>query len=270
MKHWQAAITGERWPAGYDESRPVDAGMQGAGVMQTIDRNEMTAGSESPPTAHRLSTAPIGTPGVDTIAPGGTTGGGLVAESGGRTHRKLPSFIAAFDALLDGSRSEPEIVAQGKRLLAELVAVDDWLPPELAVPSVERFQQYPLHVDPAGRFSVVSFVWGPGQSTPIHDHTVWGLIGMLRGAEYSQSYRFASPTDLVASGLPLRLEPGQVEAVSPTLGDVHRVSNAFDDRVSISVHVYGADIGTVRRSVYAEDGSRRDFVSGYSAVPSAA
>ncbi len=31
------------------------------------------------------------------------------------------------------------------------------------------------------RFCVVSFVWGPDQATPIHNHTVWGLVGVLRG-----------------------------------------------------------------------------------------
>ena len=30
------------------------------------------------------------------------------------------------------------------------------------------------HVDARERFSVVSFVWAPGQKTAIHDHTVWG------------------------------------------------------------------------------------------------
>jgi predicted metal-dependent enzyme (double-stranded beta helix superfamily) len=95
---------------------------------------------------------------------------------------------------------------------------------------------------------------------------VWGLIGMLRGAEIAQGYRFTGPNELVAAGAPVRLEPGQVEAVSPTIGDIHRVTNAYDDRVSISIHVYGGDIGRIERSVYGEDGSRRDFVSGYLAV----
>ena len=57
----------------------------------------------------------------------------------------------------------------------------------------------------------------------------------------------------VPHGEPVRLLPGQVEAVSPAVGDIHRVNNAHDDRVSISIHVYGANIGAVRRSVYAED-----------------
>jgi len=178
-----------------------------------------------------------------------------------------PRFIAAFSALLDTHPDEAHVRSEGGALLAELVRDDDWLPASHAAPDTQRYRQYPLHIDAAGRFSVVSFVWGPGQSTPIHDHTVWGLIGMLRGAEYSQGYRFAGPRQLVAAGLPVRLEPGQVEAVSPAIGDIHRVHNAFDDRVSISIHVYGADIGRIARSTYDErDGSRREFVSGYSAL----
>jgi 3-mercaptopropionate dioxygenase len=64
-----------------------------------------------------------------------------------------------------------------------------------------------------------------------------------------------------------RLVRGEVDAVSPTIGDLHRVSNAHSDRVSISIHVYGADIGAVRRSVYQEDGSRKPFISGYADAP---
>ena len=59
------------------------------------------------------------------------------------------------------------------------------------------------------------------------------------------------------------------EAVSPAIGDVHRVRNALADRVSISIHVYGADIGAVRRHVFdARSGAAKAFVSGYAnAVP---
>lgn len=177
------------------------------------------------------------------------------------------SFIASLEALVAQAPPEPRLLDEGGRLLGALVADDRWLPAAYAVPG-DRYRQYPLHVDAAGRFSVVSFVWGPGQATPIHDHTVWGLIGMLRGAEYSQGYRFAGPARLVEAGPPVRLAPGQVEAVSPRVGDIHRVHNAFDDQVSISIHVYGADIGRIERATYGLDGSRHRFVSGYTPVPS--
>ena len=179
---------------------------------------------------------------------------------------RLRDFITGFAALLEQRPDEPAILSDGGALLRQLVAHDDWLPDDYAQPHPERYQQFLLHADSAQRFSVVSFVWGPGQRTPIHDHTVWGLIGVLRGAEQAQSFAWQQET-LQPVGQPDLLQAGQVEAVSPNssaLHDVHQVSNAFDDRVSISIHVYGANIGAVRRSVYHPDGRRVSFISGYS------
>jgi predicted metal-dependent enzyme (double-stranded beta helix superfamily) len=138
------------------------------------------------------------------------------------------------------------------------------LPAEYSQPHPEHFQQFLLHADSGERFSIVSFVWGPGQRTPIHDHTTWGLIGMLRGAEYSQPFKLDAQGKPQPDGPAIRLEPGAVEHVSPRVGDIHRVHNAFDDRTSISIHVYGGNIGGIHRSVYTEDGERKPFVSGYS------
>jgi len=176
----------------------------------------------------------------------------------------LRDFITAFSALLDQQPDEARILDHGGKLLAKLVSRDDWLPDAYAQPHPEFYQQMLLHCDSAERFSIVSFVWGPGQRTPIHDHTVWGLIGMLRGAEYSQPYAIDAEGVPRPVGDAVRLEPWHVEAVSPTVGDIHRVHNAFDDRVSISIHVYGANIGAVRRHVYPEAGGSKSFISGYS------
>ena len=175
----------------------------------------------------------------------------------------LRTFVAGLSRLLAHHPDETTLLDAGAGLLAPLVARDDWLPAAFAVPHPEHYQQYLLHCDPAQRFSIVSFVWGPGQVTPIHDHTVWGLIGMLRGAEDSQPYRLDAQGVPVMTGPPVRLSPGDVEVLSPRLGDIHRVSNADADRVSVSIHVYGANIGTVRRSVFTEAGERKSFISGY-------
>ena len=183
-------------------------------------------------------------------------------------HHSIPplrDFVHAFARLLDTQPDETRILDEGAALLRTLVARDDWLPDAFAQPDPDRYQQFLLHVDPDARFSVVSFVWGPGQATPVHDHTVWGLIGMLRGSEFSQPWRLQDDGRAVPDGDALQLEPGQVEAVSPRIGDVHRVNNAYDDRVSISIHVYGADIGTVRRHTYPVEGGRKSFISGYTA-----
>jgi predicted metal-dependent enzyme (double-stranded beta helix superfamily) len=177
---------------------------------------------------------------------------------------RLHNFVTQLDALLKSTADEAAILASGKPLLAELVAQDDWLPDEYAQPNPERYQQFLLYADPDDRFSVVSFVWGPGQATPIHDHTVWGMIGMLRGAELCQPFAKNAQGHWQPSGEQDRLEAGDVEAVSPTIGDVHRVWNALSDQASISIHVYGANIGKVSRHVFHEDGTVKEFISGYS------
>ncbi|EJL34481.1 cysteine dioxygenase [Novosphingobium sp. AP12] len=176
----------------------------------------------------------------------------------------LRRFVGEFAALLDENGDLDVILERGGALLARLVARDTWLPEEYARPSPERYQQYLLHCDSAERFSVVSFVWGPGQATPVHDHRVWGLVGVLRGAEKVQSFDFRDYDGALIQQGPTRdLLETEVEAIDPREGDIHRVENAYSDRVSISIHVYGANIGAVERATYRASGEERPFISGY-------
>lgn len=182
---------------------------------------------------------------------------------------KFQQFIDGLTRVLDaGTGDEPRILEAGSQLLGKLVAVDDWLPEAFAQPHPQYYGQYLLHADPQNRFSVVSFVWGPGQKTPVHDHTVWALIGTLRGAEVSERFELQGP------GRPMKslgidtLQSGHVDRVSPTLGDIHQVSNLHADRVSISIHAYGGNIGRIKRHVYDEcTGATKDFISGYTNDP---
>lgn len=183
--------------------------------------------------------------------------------------RKLRDFVVDFTRLIDRKLDEPATIAEGSQLVARLVAEDDWLPEIYARPDPNHYQQYLLHADPLERLSIVSFVWGPGQRTPIHDHTVWGIVGILRGAETSIAY-VQKPGGGFEGGPKERLERGLVAAVSPAIGDIHVIANAYDDRPSISIHVYGGNIGAIRRSVFdPHSGAKKPFISGYSntAVP---
>ncbi|MFC6377332.1 cysteine dioxygenase [Tatumella terrea] len=183
-------------------------------------------------------------------------------------HPRLTTFIRELSALITahGTADEAGLLERSAPLLATLVSQDDWLAPSYSQPHPQHYQQYLLYLDPQQRFSVVSFVWGPGQQTPVHDHRVWGLIGMLRGAEHSQSF-VRGPDGMRPDGEAVLLQPGEVETLSPAEGDIHQVSNAFRDRVSVSIHVYGADIGKVERAIYLPDGSEKLFISGYASQP---
>ena len=179
-------------------------------------------------------------------------------------------FLAQLTRLVDASPAEPTLLSQGRTYLSELISHDDWLLPEFAQAHPQYYQQYLLYADPQNRFSVVSFVWGPGQATPIHDHTVWGLVGVLRGSESCQPYSRMSDGRWAPAGFQIDMQPGDIEAVSPRIGDVHKVWNASTDKVSVSIHVYGGNIGLIERHSYREDGTRSTFVSGYSNVPASA
>ncbi|MDA1116458.1 MAG: cysteine dioxygenase [Proteobacteria bacterium] len=172
---------------------------------------------------------------------------------------RLRSFIQDMTRLAERhGADEQRMLDEGEKLLRGLIAQDDWLPEAFALPSPDGYRQYLLHCDPMERFSVVSFVWMPGQKTPIHDHTVWGLVGVLRGEELCEEYS----RELKSVGRhPVR--PGDVDRVSPRIGDIHVVSNP-GTQTAVSIHVYGANIGAVRRHTYdAASGAPRDFVSGY-------
>jgi predicted metal-dependent enzyme (double-stranded beta helix superfamily) len=181
---------------------------------------------------------------------------------------RLRAFVAAMTHLVEVcGNAEADVAIQARGLLTALVAHDDWLPAAFARPDPDRYTQYLLWGDPLERFSLVSFVWGPGQRTPVHDHTVWGLIGMLRGAEISTPYTHVpNAVPAFVAGAATWLRPGMVEAVSPAIGDIHAVENALEDEPSISIHLYGGNIGTIRRHVFDPvTGAATEFVSGYTA-----
>ncbi len=174
----------------------------------------------------------------------------------------LRDFVSAMTLLAGQPTDEPQLLAIARDLLAKLIADDGWLPPAFAAPRPDRYAQYLLHCDPLERFSVVSFVWGPGHHTPVHNHTVWGLVGVLRGAEACEEFALQGGRP-ESTGRQHVMQRGAIEAVSPTLGDWHRVSHAGGVEAAVSIHVYGANIGAVQRYRLDASGTRHDFVSGY-------
>ena len=179
---------------------------------------------------------------------------------------RLLAFVAAMTRLVEAHPGDKARLLDGATpLMKDLVIHDDWLPEAMAASHPQYYQQHLLYGDPLDRFSLVSFVWGPGQKTPVHDQTVWGIIGMLRGSECAQRYAHDSNGRLQLDGPEATLKPGDLDIVSPTRGDIHVVRNALADQVSISIHLYGGNIGRISRHVFVpETGEIKDFVSGYS------
>lgn len=177
----------------------------------------------------------------------------------------LRDFVMVMTRVVSSSGDEAVQLQEGRRFLSTLTAEPDWLPEACAHASARAHRQYLLHRDLLERFSVVSFVWGPGSTTPVHDHTVWGLVGMYRSQELCDEYECGADGQVRARGHCHTLRPGMIEAVSPPLGDWHRVSNGLSDHSSISIHVYGSNIRAVHRhKLNAASGAVESFISGYS------
>ncbi len=177
----------------------------------------------------------------------------------------LRDFVVEMTRLVGRTQQEAELVGHTREMLSRLLRHDTWLPESCARVLPDRYAQYLLHCDPLERFCVVSFVWGPGQATPVHNHTVWGLVGILRGSERCEEYE-REPEQIRASGTHHLMRCGDIDTVSPTRGDWHRVSNPSADEAAVSIHVYGANIGAVKRQCVNAQGQVVDFISGYTAA----
>ena len=164
-------------------------------------------------------------------------------------HPALHTFVDRMDELVS-STEDPGVLAQrtGDHL-AELLPHPEFLEDRFRVPGDTRYRQHVVHVHPEGRYSIVSLVWRPGQATPVHDHRCWCVVGVLEGREREERYTLHVEDEewLTYDGVNI-YEPGQVCCLVPPDEDIHRVVNDAD-QISISMHIYGADIATVGTSI---------------------
>ena len=130
---------------------------------------------------------------------------------------RLRRFIADMTSLVGGAwqdRDEAAVVEVGRTLLADLVKHDDWLPDAMARCPPHGYAANLLWCDPFERFSIVSLVRAPGAETPVHDHQVWGMVGILRGSETSQRFSLDPASGALAKGSRVTLGPGEIERAS--------------------------------------------------------
>jgi len=175
------------------------------------------------------------------------------------------NFIEAVELVIRQLRESKDMVLAIEPLLRRLVTESDWLEEKYrrAIPS-KAYAQYLLYRPDDHAFSVVSFVWNPGQGSPIHDHCTWGVIGQYQGEEEESRFRIVD-NRLERIGVVLA-RPGDVSHVYPPSRDIHQINNRTASP-TISIHIYGGDIGSQRRHSYdANTGTMREFVSGYDLV----
>lgn len=174
----------------------------------------------------------------------------------------LESFVQDVAGIVAAGGSEAAVTGGVADRLRVLLDAGLELPPEMVVPREDRYVMRRMHVAPDGSFSIACAVWNVGQSTPVHGHETWGVVGIHSGVEHEIDYvKPVRPDEPLTERGRAAWSPGQVTVCCTSDDDVHLVS-CGSDVPCVGVHVYGADIGTLpRRSYDPETGRQAWFTS---------
>jgi predicted metal-dependent enzyme (double-stranded beta helix superfamily) len=103
-----------------------------------------------------------------------------------------------------------------------------------------------LYLNPKRLFSLRMFLYGPGDFTPIHDHSSWGVLGAAFGE--LGIVRYVREDDGSVEGYArlrqaasVYLRPGEIELTRPLNEGIHKTGNPVDG-TTIMVSVYGNPI----------------------------
>jgi predicted metal-dependent enzyme (double-stranded beta helix superfamily) len=178
----------------------------------------------------------------------------------------LQEFIQDVDGVVRGYSSESEILLHLRSVLEKLVSTPASVSPKSFIPRKDRFAMNLLQMPEDEGYSIIGGVWHPGQTTPIHDHLTWALIGVYEGEEREALFRRtddgSNPKKAKIQQVSERVhKKGHVTVLGHT--GIHRVDN-ISLKSTLSVHVYGRDIGNAERHSYGPvTGEIGKFVSGY-------
>ena len=185
----------------------------------------------------------------------------------GRNHREVVDGLAASARGVVYNHADPADRIEALRpVVAGAVADPFWLgAPFQRVQGAGTY--YLLWTDVESGVSLLAMALGPGDVTPIHDHLVWGVVGVYRGAQHETRYRLNGDA-LSETSAGARAE-GTVTHLLPPDEDIHCVRNESLEGPAISVFFMGANIGCKPRHLYERGGRVESVVSGYANQPCA-
>jgi predicted metal-dependent enzyme (double-stranded beta helix superfamily) len=162
------------------------------------------------------------------------------------TTRKPASAVAELAADI-GAACEGSRDLMGRRMMAALVraaADPDLLTPAQRIPSPDCYARHVVYGDPAGRFTILSLIWMPGQFSPPHAHQTWCAYAVCDNTLTETEYAFDRAT---MKALPLRTverRAGYCTFGEAGLDQIHRLGNA-GVLPAVSLHVYGVESGRI-------------------------
>lgn len=119
------------------------------------------------------------------------------------------------------------------------------------------YASYLLYLSQDSDLSIVLDIFGPGQAAVAHNHRCWCVFGCLTGCEREQIFDVPENLGSPPSSKSIHFrQPGDVTIAGSGEFDFHQVECA-SDTVSMSLHIYGADIGEIERLMW--DSQRKEY-----------
>jgi len=152
-------------------------------------------------------------------------------------------LVAAIDAAVNAG-DEHAVTAALRNTLCRLIKDRDvQLPACVHEPIQDHYARRELYRSPDLGYSVVAMTWGPGQGTPLHDHSgLWCVEGVWDGeleiVQFELLARDGERFHFRAAG-GIHAGPGSAGSLIPP-HEYHTIRNASPDRIAISLHIYKA------------------------------
>ena len=142
-----------------------------------------------------------------------------------------------------GDACDGPVDAMGQRIAHALrvaTAMPDVLTAELRAPRAGCYARHAIASDPAGRFTLLSIVWAPGQFSLPHAHDAWCAYAVAENALTETLYDFDARSGKAIAGNTTQREPGYACFAPAGLEQIHRLGNASGVG-AISLHAYGVE-----------------------------
>jgi predicted metal-dependent enzyme (double-stranded beta helix superfamily) len=156
-----------------------------------------------------------------------------------------PGLVDELDAAIRGRTCE-ELTAALRKTLCRLMREQRLaLPAEVFQPNPDHYARREIHRSAELGYTVIAMTWGPGQGTPVHDHSgLWCVEGVVAGSLEIVQYEL-----LERDGDTFRFEQrGTLDAGAGSAGSLippheyHSIRNPSADHVAVSLHVYGGEM----------------------------
>jgi 3-mercaptopropionate dioxygenase len=165
-------------------------------------------------------------------------------------------LVAALDAAVEAGDQHAVTAALRKTLCGMIRDRELQLPDCVFEPIEDHYARRELYRSQRHGYSVVAMTWGPGQGTPVHDHSgLWCVEGVWDGqleiTQYELLERDGERFRFRAAG-GMQAGPGSAGSLIPP-HEYHTIRNASPDTVAVSVHIYKAPMDCCSMFVPQQD-----------------